>query len=60
MYNKEKEKAMDIKAHIYFSHWNGLYIATLLGGEFANCHGQGPSPELAMISLRLTVRTLRK
>lgn len=50
---------MDIKAHIQFSHWNGLYVATLLGGEFANCHGQGPSPELAMISLKLTVRALR-
>lgn len=49
-----------MKVHIQYSPWLNLYVATLLGGEFDNCHGQGPTPEMAMISLRLTVKTLRK
>lgn len=49
-----------MKAHIQYSPWLNLYVATLLGGEFDNCHGQGPTPEMAMISLKLTVKTLRK
>jgi len=49
-----------MKAHIQYSPWLNLYVATLLGGEFDNCHGQGPTPEMAMISLQLTVKVLRK
>lgn len=49
-----------MKAHIQYSPWLNLYVATLLGGEFDNCHGQGPTPEMAMISLRLTVRARKK
>jgi len=49
-----------MKAHIYYCFWNNLYVATLLGGEFANCHGQGPTRETALISLKLTVKVLRK
>ena len=54
MYNES------MKAHIQYSPWTNLYVATLLGGEFDNCHGQGPTPELAMVSLKLTVRARRK
>ena len=53
------EIGVDMKAHIQYSFWSGLYHATLLGGEFANCHGQGPTPEMALISLKLTVKALR-
>lgn len=49
-----------MKSHIQFCFWTGLYHATLLGGEFANCHGQGPTPEQAFISLKLTVRARRR
>ena len=49
-----------MKAHICWSPWTNLYHATLLGGEFDNCHGQGPTPEMAMVSLKLTVRVRRK
>lgn len=49
-----------MKAHVYQSLWTGLYYATLLGGEFDNCYGQGETMEGAMISLRLTVRVRRK
>ena len=49
-----------MNAHIHKSLWTGLYHATLLGGEFANCHGQGPTPEMAKISLKLTDRVRRK
>jgi predicted RNase H-like HicB family nuclease len=31
-----------------------------LGGEFANCHGQGPTIEQAEISLKLTINALRR
>jgi hypothetical protein len=48
-----------MKAHIQYNPWTGLYYATLLGGEFANCHGQGTTPERAMVSLKLTVNALR-
>lgn len=45
-----------MKTHIQYCFWTNLYVATLLGGEFDNCHGQGPTPELAVISLKLTVK----
>lgn len=49
-----------VRAHICYCLWTNLYVATLLGGEFDNCHGQGPTPEEAMLSLQLTVRVRRK
>jgi hypothetical protein len=58
MYNMGKEIKM--KAHIQYSPWLNLYVATLLGGEFDNCHGQGPTPEMAMISLQLTVMAKKR
>jgi hypothetical protein len=53
-------QGMMMKAHILWNPWTGLYDATLLGGEFANCHGRGSTPEHAMISLKLTVRAKRR
>lgn len=44
-----------MKYHIYYSIWTNLYHTTLLGGEFDNCHGQGETPEMAVISLRMVV-----
>ena len=49
-----------MKSHILYNPWTNLYDATLLGGEFDNCHGQGPTPEQAEISLKLTVNARRK
>lgn len=49
-----------MKAHVYKSLCSGLYHATLLGGEFDNCHGQGPTPEHALTSLKLVVRIRQK
>ena len=34
--------------------------ATLLGGEFDNCHGQGDTEEAAIMSLKLTVNARRR
>ena len=49
-----------MKAHIQYNALTNLYYATLLGGVLDNCCGQGPTPELAMISLKLTVRARNK
>jgi hypothetical protein len=45
----------NMKAHVQYSPWINLYVATLLGGEFDNCHGQGKTPEDAIISLKILV-----
>lgn len=45
--------------HLHYDRFNNRYIATLMGGEFDNCHGQGPTPDYAVISLKLTVNALR-
>lgn len=37
-----------------------MYVATLLGGEFANCHGQGKTENDAVASLKITVNISRK
>lgn len=50
------------KTIIYSLHGNvftGLTYATLLGGEFANCYGQGPDAESAVASLKIRVMQLR-
>lgn len=49
-----------MKAHVYFCIRTNLYYADLLGGEFANCYGQGKSVDGAMVSLRIRVNQLRK
>lgn len=49
-----------LEYHICRSYWTGLYYATLLGGEFDNCHGQGKTPEEAVLSLKLTVAARRR
>jgi hypothetical protein len=51
---------MEIKYRIHRSVFTGLYHTTLLGGEFANCHGQGETRELAVISLKLTLNAMRR
>lgn len=48
-----------MKAHIQYSPWTNQYIATLLGGEFSNCHGYGKTQAEAMISLRINRKILR-
>lgn len=39
--------------------FTGLYTATLLGGEFPNCYGQGETEKNAVMSLKLRVIQLR-
>ena len=39
--------------------FTGLYHSLLLGGEYANCHGQGATREMAYISLKIRVNQLR-
>lgn len=48
-----------MKTRVYRSLWTGLYYAELLGGEFANCYGQGFTPGHALISLKIRVYQLR-
>ncbi len=45
--------------NLYQDVFTGLYNTTLLGGEFANCHGQGSTPENAIASLKIRVYQLR-
>lgn len=40
--------------------FTGTHTAILLGGEFANCHGQGRTPEEAEQSLKIRVNQLRR
>jgi hypothetical protein len=59
--NADKYSIMEnMKAHVQYSPWINLYVATLLGGEFDNCHGQGKTPEDAIISLKILVNLKRK
>jgi len=48
-----------MKYIIHYNFFAGLYNSTLLGGEFSNCHGQGLTPEDAIISLKIRVNQLR-
>ena len=58
--NADKYSIMEnMKAHVQYSPWINLYVATLLGGEFDNCHGQGKTPEDAIISLKILVNLKR-
>jgi len=49
-----------MKFSIYRDVFTGLYYTTLLGGEFANCHGQGSTPDSAITSLKIRVYQLRR
>ena len=44
---------------IYHDVFTGNYIATLLGGEFSNCHGYGGTPDEAFRGLKIRVYQLR-
>jgi len=46
--------------HTLFNPFTGLYNATLLGGEFSNCHSQGLTPEEALVSLKIRINQLRR
>lgn len=46
--------------HIFRDVFTGLYYTTLLGGEFANCHGQGSTEDGAVTSLKIRVNQLRR
>jgi hypothetical protein len=49
-----------MRFRIYQNWWQpNLYVAELLGGEFANCYGQGSNPESAISSLKIRVHQLR-
>lgn len=48
-----------MQAHILYDPFTNLYTATLLGGEFNNCYGQGATPKLARVSLAIRVGQLR-
>lgn len=54
------KSAKPMKAHIYYNIFTNLYYADLLGGEFDNCYGQGKTPEMAMISLKLAVNARKR
>ena len=48
-----------MKYSIWHNVFTSLYYTTLLGGEFANCHGQGRTPNEAIVSLKIRVNQLR-
>ena len=40
--------------------FTNLYYTTLLGGKFSNCHGQGRTPNEAIISLKIRIGQLQR
>jgi hypothetical protein len=56
---KQQINMENLNYRIDYCIWIGLYISTLLGGEFSNCHGQGRTPEEAYTSLKIRVNQLR-
>ncbi len=48
-----------MKSLIHYDVFRGLYVATLLGGEFHNTYGHGKTPELAQISLKIRYNQLK-
>ena len=48
-----------MKYSIYRDVFTGLYYATLLGGEFSNCYGQGSTEKDSVASLKIRVNQLR-
>lgn len=49
-----------MKYHIDYNIFTGLHYATLLGGDFDNCYGQGRTPEDAVDSLKIRMNQLRR
>lgn len=47
------------ECHVQYDAVNGMYYATLLGGEFANTYGSGVTPDGAVQSLKIRVIQLR-
>lgn len=45
--------------HLYRDVFTNLFYATLLGGEFSNCYGQGSTEQGAVNSLKIRVNQLR-
>jgi hypothetical protein len=54
-----KGKEYNIKYHLGYDVFTGLYTANLLGGEFHNTYGQGETEEDAVKSLKLRLIQLR-
>lgn len=54
------KQADPIKFSVSADVFTGKHSAILLGGEFANCHGQGNTPEEAEASLKMRVNQLRR
>lgn len=50
----------ELQYSIHRDVFTGLYYTLLLGGEFANCYGQGSTPEGALGSLKIRVYQLRR
>lgn len=49
-----------MKSHIQYSATQGLYVATLLGGEFDNVYGHGKTVKEAEISLKIRYNQLKR
>ena len=49
----------ELKYHLSRDVFTQKYTALLLGGEFANCYGQGSTEQNAVISLKIRVNQLR-
>lgn len=49
----------EIRYNIHQDLFTDLFYATLLGGEFANCYGQGNTIDSAVRSLKIRVYQLR-
>jgi hypothetical protein len=48
-----------MKYHLYKDVFTNTTYATLLGGEFSNCYGQGRNENEAVASLKIRVNQLR-
>ena len=49
-----------INYSVYRDVFTGSYYTTLLGGEFANCHGQGRTEDEAVRGLKIRIYQLRR
>lgn len=50
----------NMSCDIYFNVFTGLFYAVLLGGEFSNCYGQGPTVDSCITSLAIRVKQFRR
>jgi len=49
-----------ISYSVYRDVFTNTFYTTLLGGEFANCHGQGRTEDEAVRGLKMRIYQLRK